>query len=200
MKIFIYTRVSTNEQNTDAQVMSLRKTAKKFDGEMLIEYTDTCSGSVQWRERKLLQVLQTANPGDMLIVPEISRIGRNTADVLDFLARAIDAKITVYIDKSAMTIGDNLQSKIFTTVMALTAEIERAFTIMRTKEGMESARQKGAKIGRPKGIIAKHKLDTHADQIRTLYAAGVTKKAIANLLKCSVRNVTTHYKKQGYQK
>ena len=125
-------------------------------------------------------------------MPEISRIGRSTADVLDFIAHALDAQIIIHVEKSGHTIGDDIQSKIFTTVMALAAEIEREFLRARTREGMAQARANGKQIGRPRKPMAIHHLDEYRTQIAELLAKEIPKASICKLLDISKRELQTH--------
>jgi DNA invertase Pin-like site-specific DNA recombinase len=52
---------------------------------------------------------------------------------------------------------------------------------MRTKEGLAAARASGRKLGRPKGVLGKSKLDGREDEIKRLLALGVSKASIAKI-------------------
>ena len=189
---YLYARVSTDEQTTGAQIMGLKKAAMRFPDHERRLIEDTASGAKPWRERGLAAILHSASPGDALIVPEVSRLGRNTADVLEFIALALKQKLTVLIDKSNLIIDDSMQSKVFVTVMALTAEIERDMLRARTREGMEKAKANGAKIGRPTGPALSHELDQHKSDIAILLAKKVNRTSIARIYGTTLRVVNTH--------
>jgi DNA invertase Pin-like site-specific DNA recombinase len=125
----------------------------------------------------------------------MSRIGRSTSDVLDFLAHAAERQITVRIDKSGLTIGDDMPSKIISTVLALAAEIERDFLRSRTREGIANARANGKQIGRPHGPAKRHRLDEYRTQIAELIAKQLPKASICKLLPCTRRELATHLKR-----
>ena len=189
---FLYARVSTGEQDTGAQLLALTKAASKFPDHQRRIYEDKGSGGIPWRERGLAQLLDEAKPDDIIIAPEISRIGRSTADVLDFLANVAKKGVTLIIDKSGLTIDGSIQSKIISTVMALAAEIERDFIRSRTREGLAQARAKGKQLGRPKGHAKTHPCDGHAESIAHLRAAKIPNTNIAKLTGFSTRQLTTH--------
>lgn len=197
MKIcHLYARISTTEQDTASQLLRLHVAAKAYPEHITRIWEDTASGGTPWRQRGLAALLNSAHPGDVLIVPEISRIGRNTADVLDFIARCADAKMTLRVDKSSLTIGDDMQSKIITTIMALAAEIERDFLRSRTREGMAAARASGKRIGRPTGHAKHHACDGSMEQIGTLIKAGIPKTNIARITKFSVKQINQHLERR----
>lgn len=193
---YLYARVSTNEQDTAAQLLGLHNAGKRYPDHTKKIVEDTGSGAIPWRERQLSMILAAASQGDVLIVPEVSRIGRSTADVLDFIAHALKAKISIHIEKSGHTIADDMQSKIFTTVMALAAEIERDFLRSRTREGMAQARAAGKQIGRPAGPAKHHALDEYRTQIAELIAKEIPKTSICKLLGISKRALDTHINRQ----
>lgn len=188
----LYARVSTNDQDTSAQLLSLHKAAQAYPDHIKKVIEDKASGGIPWRERGLAALLHAAEKGDVILVPEISRIGRNTADVLDFIAKVTEKGITLRVEKSGLTIGQDMQSKIISTVMALAAEIERDFLRSRTREGLAAAVAKGVKLGRPKGRAPNHPCDSFVDEIAMLRRAKVPMTSIAKLKNFTVRQIKTH--------
>ena len=188
----LYARVSSAEQDTAAQLLRLHIAAKMYPDHTVKIWEDTASGGTPWRDRALKPLLKSAIKGDVLIVPEISRIGRSTADVLDFISHCAQAHIILRVDKSNLTIGQDMQSKIITTIMALAAEIERDFLRARTREGMAQARASGKQIGRPTGPAKHHPLDDKAAIIRDLLTRQLPKASICKLLPCTIRQLNTH--------
>lgn len=188
----LYARVSSAEQDTAAQLLRLHIAAKAYPEHTVKIWEDTASGGTPWRQRALAPLLKAALKGDVLIVPEISRIGRSTADVLDYIAHCAEAHIILRVDKSNLTIGQDMQSKIITTIMALAAEIERDFLRSRTREGMAQARAAGKQIGRPTGPAKTHPLDEKTDVIAELIAKQLPKASICKLIPCTIRQLNTH--------
>lgn len=194
---YIYLRVSTGVQDADSQMLGITSYCEKQGIKQMNVTKDTVTGAKSWRERKLSQIMEQVQPGDKIIVSELSRIGRSTADVLDFLAEAVRKKAVVIAVKNNITFDESMSSKIFATVLALAAEIERDFIRSRTKEGMANAVAKGIKVGRPLGSKSKSKLDNVSDQIMALLAADVSKSAIARLHKVSRNTLERFLNKMG---
>lgn len=193
MKTFCYLRVSTEQQELKSQKLGIEKYLKERSINKAEWITDTISGSTLWRQRALKSVIETAKQGDLLIVSELSRIGRSTVDVLQFMQEAAKAGLSIHAVKNSITLDGSIQSTIFATVMGLAAEIERDFIRSRTKEGMERAKAQGVIIGRPKGSTGTKKLDKFGDELKRLHAAGVKQNAIARLLGVSRGTVSRHF-------
>jgi DNA invertase Pin-like site-specific DNA recombinase len=196
MTNYIYLRVSTTTQDEKAQQIGITKYLADNNITETQQFIDKVSGSTTWQERKLIIILQAAQKGDKLIVSELSRIGRSTADVLTFLEHAAIKGLHVVAVKNNITLDGSIQSTIFATVLGLAAEIERDFIKSRTKEGMQKAKEAGKKIGRPSGRAKSVKLDKVGEQIQTLMAAQIAKTAIARLLKVSRGTVDRFIKRQ----
>jgi DNA invertase Pin-like site-specific DNA recombinase len=178
----VYLRVSTAPQDAASQASGIAEYCDTHG--LLIDATtsDTASGAVSWRERQLYQLLSQCEAGDIIIVAEVSRIGRSTVDVLDFFREATARQVKTIATKSGLVVGDDLQSKITTTVLALAAEIEREFLLARTAEGYARARAAGVRVGRPPGATSPGKVSAKESEIAALLKAGVSQSAIARLL------------------
>ena len=78
---------------------------------------EVASGKKSWKERKIAGVIKGLNKGDRLIVPELTRLGRSTLEVLEILKVAKEKGIAVYSVKEKMELnGDDVQSKVMTTI------------------------------------------------------------------------------------
>lgn len=197
MTTFIYQRVSSNTQDEKSQFIGIKKYLDDNNITHTINHTDKASGSIPWAKREIAKVLEICKEGDLLLVSEISRIGRSTADVLNFLECAISKGLIVHAVKNNITLDDSIQSTIFATVLGLAAEIEREFIKSRTKEGMARAKAEGRRLGRPAGLAKSLKLDKKAEHIKSLIAAGVAKSAVARLLEVSRGTIDRYLKRNG---
>ncbi len=190
-KIVGYSRVSTVEQDPAKNEAAILKFAndKDFPGKVqMVE--ETVSGATSWKKRKLADVVENLKKDDILIVPELSRLGRSLPDVLEVLNRLSDKQVKVYSVKENFQLnGEDIQSKVMRTMLGLFAEIERDLIVARTKEGLEAARKSGKILGRPKGP-GKSKLDDHLEAIITDLKGGVTKAFISK--KHGVTPATLH--------
>ncbi len=197
MKTVSYLRVSTDAQDTannKAAVLDFANT-KDFGKVDFVE--EKVSGKTPWRERKIKEVLDGLGEGDRLIVPELSRLGRSTLEVLEILKEAKDKGVDVYSVKEGLSLnGDGMQAKIMTTMLALFAELERDFISQRTKEALKARKAAGVRLGRPKGP-GKSKLDEHREEIVALLKNGATKAFVAKRYGTSKVNLYNWIKKNG---
>jgi DNA invertase Pin-like site-specific DNA recombinase len=185
MQTYIYLRVSTGDQDQDSQLIGITNYCEQHNITKITSFKDTASGATGWVTRKLATIVKEAKTGDQLIVSELSRIGRSTSDVLSFLSKAAEQGLKVVAVKNNMTFDGSISSKIFSTVLALAAEIERDFIRQRTIEGMKNAKIKGVVIGRPKGRKSANKLEKSESKIMELVGNGVPKSAICRIFEVS---------------
>ncbi len=174
-----YLRVSTFEQDTDKNEADVLRFAND-KGLGHVEFiAEKISGTKSWKKRKLFDVVQMLNADDVLIVPELSRLGRSLVNVLDVLNELSNKNVRVYSVKEGFQLnGDDMQSKVMRTMLALFAEIEHDLIVARTKEGIAAARAKGKLLGRPRGI-GKSRLDVHEPEIIALMKNGSQRQFIA---------------------
>ncbi|MGR5540814.1 recombinase family protein, partial [Vibrio campbellii] len=76
----------------------------------------------------------------------------------------------------------SMQARITATVLGLAAEIEREFISMRTKEALAARKRDGMILGRPKGQVAKLKLDDKREQIEHYLGLGLGVRPTAKLI------------------
>ena len=178
-KVIGYIRVSTIDQDTEKNEADILKFANSRDFGKVEFVSEKISGLKTWRKRKLFEVVTTLNEGDVLIVPELSRLGRSLSDVLDVLNKLTEKKVQVYSVKENFQLnGIDMPSKVMRTMLGLFAEIERDLISYRTKEGLHAARSKGKILGRPKGP-GKSRLDPFKPEIIALLKNGAKKNFIA---------------------
>lgn len=187
MVTYAYLRVSTNQQDVDNQRHGILEYANKNSLGHLEFVSDSVSGQKRWRDRELGELLTgTAEPGDIIIFAEISRMARSTLQVLEILECCMQRELIVHIAKQQMVLDDNLPSRITATVLGLAAEIERELISMRTKEALAKRKASGKPLGRPKGRqSAKLKLDPRKEEIKLYLDKGISKRSIARLVDCA---------------
>ena len=179
MKTFAYLRVSTLEQNTEKNKDDILRFAnnKKLGNVEFIE--ETISGKSNYKDRLLGRLINDLKSGDVLIVPELSRLARSITQILEIIETCKNKQVTLYSLKENFSTNDEcIQSKITSTIFGLVAEIERELISKRTKEALQAKKLQGCTLGRPLGK-GKSKLDIHKDEILALLKAGVTKTKIA---------------------
>lgn len=181
----LYTRISTDKQDHASQCAQLNACLATLPPGRCEWYRDTASGSTPWKERLLGHIIQTATPGDCILVSEVSRIARSTLGVLSFLQLAQERAVTVIAAKNKLRLDGSLPSKITVTVLALAAEIERDLLRERTTAALLARKQRGLPLGRPVGSRSQSKLDQRKDEIHACLKARVSKRGIARLLAVS---------------
>jgi len=139
--IFGYARVSTEEQNLDMQVDALTK----FGVEKI--YKEKLTGTRKDRPQ-LEELLKVLRNGDKIVVYKLDRISRSTKHLIELSELFNDlgvgfVSITDSIDTSTA------MGKFFFRTMASIAELERDIISERTKSGLQAARARGRKGGRP---------------------------------------------------
>lgn len=194
-----YLRVSTGTQDLEKNRAEILAFANEKDLGRVEFIEETASGRTAWRDRKIATVLDELGAGDILIVSELSRIGRSMLDCMEVLAIAAKAEIRVYAVKGNWHLDETIQSKIIAMVFSMAAEIERGLISARTKEALRARRASGLPVGRPKGP-GKSKLDKYRPEIEALLANGSTQKFIAKRYKSSPANLANWMKKRGIKK
>lgn len=157
----IYARVSSSgdRQSTDRQVADLCAFAKREGFEVLEVFSENCSGAREDRP-ELLRCVEYLKRGgcSTLLVSEISRLGRSVKGVVNTIDELTRAKVNIYLqDINLYTLlpdgSENPLAKVILTVLALGAEIERKSIVRRLNSGRDRAKEKGVKMGRPKGSM-----------------------------------------------
>jgi len=93
---------------------------------------------------------------DTLIVTELSRLGRSTAEVIALVNELVTRNIRVIILKQNLDISQHdMSSKIVITLFSLSAELERDLTSLRTKEALAAKKQQGVLLGKKEQTFRK---------------------------------------------
>lgn len=180
-----YLRVSTDAQDERSQTRIIAEWTEKTGRGVGSFHSDTASGSVPWEKRQIAALLAGSEPGDCIVVSEISRIARSILGVLSFLAAASERQVEIVAIRSGIALDNSLSSKVVVTVLALAAEIERDLIRERTKAALASRKAAGLPVGRRVGTKTARLLAPRAKEIATLLEAKVAKRAICRILGCS---------------
>lgn len=178
-KTMAYLRVSTVEQDLEKNKADILKLANSLELGHVIFVEETVSGTISWKKRKIAEILENAQKGDNIIVSELSRLGRSMLECMEILSIASQREINIYAVKGNWRLDSTIQSKIIAMAFSMASEIERDLISKRTKEALQSRKQNGVRLGRPKGP-GKSKLDQYQPEIEALLANGSSQKFIAN--------------------
>ena len=183
MKTIAYVRVSKDSQDVKNQRLAILEFAQqeKLETTEFIELNVSSRRSP--KERQIDRLMAQLEPGDTLVVSELSRMGRSVGEIIT----TVDALVKQHIRFIAIKEGihldgqPDLQSKVMVTLFGLFAEIERELISMRTKEGLAAARASGKRLGRPKGRLGQSKLNGKEEEIQRLLSLQVSKSSIAKI-------------------
>ena len=139
-----YARVSTDDQVLDLQVDALRQAGC----ERIFE--EKQSGATK-RRAFLNAALRSARAGDVLVVWKLDRLGRSLQDLVNILG-ALDRRGIGFWSISDQIDTTTPAGKLLFHITGAVAEFERALISERTKAGMQAARRKGRKPGRPPAL------------------------------------------------
>lgn len=199
--IYGYIRVSTEKQTVKNQKMAIRAYCKQRRLHNIEWVDETISGCKKPEKRKLGQLLQMVTKDDMIIVTELSRLGRSMIMILDVLQLLLDKGVKTVAIKEGYELGDNIQSKVLAFAFGLSAEIERQLLSERTKLGLERARKAGKRLGRMKGQkLKRHKLTGKGAYMMRELEKGRSMRSLAKELKCSWSTVDTYLKEHGWKR
>lgn len=182
--IYGYTRVSTDQQNTENQKHEIQTFAKSQKIKVDKWVDEVISSRKSLKERQLGKLLKHLKKGDILITSELSRLGRNLLEVIGILQSCLEKDCQIWTLKENYKLGADIQSKILAFAFSLAAEIERQLISQRTKESLKRIKDEGKHLGRPFGFNY-NKLDAKQDKIKELLNKQVSKAEIARLLNCS---------------
>ena len=142
-----YIRVSSVGQNT----------ARQLDGVALDKtFEDKCSGSDTNRPA-LQAMLAHVRDGDAVMVHEISRLARNTSDLLALVKHLTDKGVSVTFKKEGLTFtGDksNAMNQMLLTMLGAVSAFELSMINERRAEGQAKARAEGKHMGRTAKLSA----------------------------------------------
>lgn len=193
--IYAYIRVSTAEQSGSSQEFEIKNWAHKQGEEITQWVSESVSGTIDPKKRKLGKLLRKMKPNDLLVCTEISRLGRSMLMIMAILDQCATRELRIHTIKDNFDLNNNINSKIIAFAFALAAEIERNLISQRTREALADRKAAGVKLGRPHGSYKKR--DTVLQDIDRIHARvdagesysriardyGIHRNTLANYLK-----------------
>ena len=178
MKVVIYSRVSTNTQDFKRQTEELMEFSKKNNYEVVDVFEEKISGGKTNEERpQLMEMINfvKTNKIDKVLCWELSRIGRNTIEVLKTIQLLNENCISLYIkNHNIETLNDkceiNPMSQFLIQILTSVSEMEKTQIRQRIKSGYESFRKNGGIVGRKIGFKKDNEtlLTEHKDVVKLL--------------------------------
>ena len=175
----LYSRVSSvgERQNTDKQISDMTAYAESNGYDVVQVYSEKISGGKKNAERVVLQeCLEYARANKALIlVSELSRVGRQIWEVLETVKNCIDSNVNMYFHKENFSLFDEKGKVLATTAIYISclgfcAEMERENIAYRLNSGRDLAKANGVKMGRKVGSVKskEKKAEEYAPVIRSL--------------------------------
>lgn len=200
MKAVIYARVSstTDRQNTERQIADLTKYAEYKEMEISKVFEEKISGAKKNAERPVFVEAMNfckTNKVDILLVSELSRLGRNAFEVLETVKQLVDEGINLYMQKEQFTLLDeegkpSMFAPIMIATLSTCAQLERENIKFRLNSGRQLYIEKGGKLGRKEGSkkTTEQKQEEYKQVLREL-KRGTSIRKVAKLCDVSVSTV-----------
>ena len=202
-----YIRISTSLQDLKNQKSSINEFARKnnFIVDKFIEVE--ISSRKNQNERKINEVFSILQEDDVLIITELSRLGRSLSEILKIVNSLIEKKVKLITIKEGINLKNkhSIQSKVSIAMFGLFAELERDLISDRTKIALAAKKDQGVQLGRPKGP-GKSKLEPHKQEIQEFLDKKVSMLSISKILGVTyptlfsfikVRNMKSNNKKKN---
>jgi len=183
MKTIGYIRISTDKQDAQKQEHLLLKYAQQHELRIDQFISVEMSSRKSTRERRIDELMNELTAEDILLVAELSRLGRNMFEVIEIINRLGQKGVEVIFVRQPelSTVGPH--RKLLLAIYSYFAEAEREFISLRTKQGLAAARAKGKQLGRPKGSRDKHRvLDPYRKTIKEHLQMRVPLRRIQNIV------------------
>ena len=183
MRAVIYARVSTHDQNTlPMQVKKCREYAKARNWTVIYIMKDIASGAKQRPQRDDILKLARKREIDTVIVWKLDRWGRSTSDIISSLEELRELNVKFVSITEALDFSTAM-GRAMSGLLSVFAEFERELIRERVKAGLEQARSRGIRLGRPPLVRLKEK------EIKAYFKKSKNISSTARKFKVSRRSV-----------
>ena len=199
MKTIIYSRVSTQGQDYSRQIDELQAYAVSHSWIVSAIFSEKISGAKKNNERLGLSRMMDyicAHQVDKVLIWELSRLGRNTIEVLKTIELLNEAKVSLFIKNYNIETLDadgkpNIMAQFLVTILAEVARMERSTIKERMDSGYKQFRSLGGKVGRKEGYTKSSDMyrNEYSDIIRLL-KKGLSLRNVAKLTNHSLNTVS----------
>lgn len=177
IKVCIYARVSTSQQDFTHQLTSLRAYAKEHHYQVVKEYTEKISGAKKVAERQALSELLEdveKNQVKKILVFECSRLSRRALDFLSIIEKLNEMGVSVFILQNGLEtlLPDGKVNPIASLVLGIMSQfnsMERDLIRSRMANGYKHFREdEGGKVGRKVGYRKTNYLEEYSKELSLL--------------------------------
>jgi len=198
MEAIIWSRVSSISQDNQRQVLSLKQLAKEKDWTVKRVFEEKVSGTVKSTDRKefnkLLEYL-IQNDIKLVLISEISRIGRKVVDILNVVDTFHKRGIAIYVQQFNMVSmqdgKENPMVMLLLQMMSIGSEMENNLRKIRQSEGIALAKLQQKYNGRVEGSKANkdNQLQKYSDVIDLIQKSDLSIRRIASISGRSINTV-----------
>jgi len=149
-KVALYIRVSTDSQSTQGQLLELQEYCKRQGWTVAKVYDDSGVSGGKYDRPALQSMLADAAKGrfQILACHKIDRLARSTIDLLNILTQLKNAGVD-FVSITQAIDTTNSAGRMLMTFLGAIAEWERETIISRVKMGLNLAKMRGVRLGRP---------------------------------------------------
>ena len=161
MNVVCYVRKSTTDQNWERQLVNLKEIAEQKHWKIIRNFCESISGNTKAHTRREFNemVRYIENNGvNLIMVSEVSRLGRRVTDILNTIEFLHEKGIALYIQQFNMiSLEDGKENptvKLLCQMMSIGAELENNLRKERQREGIAIAKIQNKYCGRKEGAVA----------------------------------------------
>lgn len=193
MKVIGYVRVSTDKQDVEKQKHLLLQHAQSHQL-LITEFIHAeVSSQKSTQERRIDELLTKLRKGDVLMVAELSRLGRNMLQTLNIINELSEKGVKIAFVRQPELSTTRQHAKLLLAIYSYFAETEREYISLRTKQGLAAAKAKGKTLGRPQGSRSKERvLDPYRQQILDYLKMGLNLAAIMKIINPQLEQPITY--------
>jgi len=203
MRVIIFSRVSTSIQDNQRQIDELKEYSQKMNFDVIRVFEEKISGGKKNEERPILmEMIQFVkdNQIDKVLCWEMSRIGRNTIEVLKTIELLNENHISLFIKNyNIETLNEKCEvnplTQFLLQILISISQMERSQIRQRIKSGYDNFRKKGGKVGRKIGFTKDKEtlLNQHKDVVKYLRQG----QSVRNTMKLTGKSSGTVQKIKG---
>lgn len=178
-----YIRVSKDDQDLTKQRHLLLEYSQQH--KLLIdEFIEIeISSRKNQQERRITELVDRLQTGDLLIVAELSRLGRNMLETLNIIDDLTQKSVRIIFVRQPELSTAGAHTQLLLAIYSYFAETEREFISIRTKQGLAAAKAQGKQLGRPKGSRNQDRpLEPYREQIKAYLQVGLSISSIQKLI------------------
>lgn len=198
MEAIIWSRVSSQSQDNKRQVENLKQVAAEKGWNVKRVFEETISGTIKSTDRKVFNkiVEYTEQKGiKLVLISEISRIGRKVVDILNVVDTLHSRGIALYVQQFNMvSMQDGKENPVvmlLLQMMSVGAEMENNLRKNRQAEGIAMAKLQDKYAGRQAGSVAntKKQLQKYQDVVDLIQKSDLSLRRIASISGRSINTV-----------